>query len=168
MRKFFGLAVLIFVGTVAWRVGNALSPDALAMAVGVLFGVMAGVPTALLVMAGGRQREAAEPAARPRQSAPAHAGLPYRDHGAMQPGTWGQPSPAYASPYGQQPYSQPYPQPPVIVLAGPQGMGLGNPGPSYPNYGTNYGNSHGQPALPPPQARRFKMVGEREEWVEDW
>lgn len=49
--------LLVFVGTAGWRIGEALSPDALSMAVGVLFGVMAGVPTALLVMAGNRRRD---------------------------------------------------------------------------------------------------------------
>lgn len=56
MKRWFGLALLVFVGTAGWRIGEMLSPDALSMAVGVLFGVMAGVPTALLVMAGGRQQ----------------------------------------------------------------------------------------------------------------
>ncbi|HXF61524.1 MAG TPA: hypothetical protein VNK95_07900, partial [Caldilineaceae bacterium] len=48
------------VGTAGWRIGATLSSDALSMAVGVLFGVMAGVPAALLVLAGSRQREPVE------------------------------------------------------------------------------------------------------------
>ncbi len=56
MKRWMGLALLVFVGSAGWRIGEALSPDALSMAVGVLFGVLAGVPTALLVMAGSRRR----------------------------------------------------------------------------------------------------------------
>ena len=55
MKRWIGLAVLVFVATAGWRIGEALSPDALSMAVGILFGVLAGVPTALLVMAAPRK-----------------------------------------------------------------------------------------------------------------
>src|SRR4051794_16230253 len=55
MRRWIGLALLIFVGAAGWRIGGSLSSDALSMAVGVLFGVVAGVPTALLLMAGSRR-----------------------------------------------------------------------------------------------------------------
>ena len=100
MKRWIGMAVLVFVATAGWRIGEALSPAALSMAVGILFGVLAGVPTALLVMAGSR-REAEE---RPRQS---ERGYPVRPDGA-----WG------------QPYFPP--QPPVIVVA-PQALGPGGP-----------------------------------------
>ena len=60
MRQYIGLAALIFVGIAAWRIAGQLSADALGMAVGVLFGVMAGVPTALMVMASVRKRAAEE------------------------------------------------------------------------------------------------------------
>ncbi|NJN84899.1 MAG: hypothetical protein HC802_23170 [Caldilineaceae bacterium] len=49
------VALFIFVGCAGWRIGDMLSPDALSMAVGMFFGVMAGIPTALLVMAGSRR-----------------------------------------------------------------------------------------------------------------
>lgn len=63
--------------------------------------------------------------------------------------------PAYYGGYGQ---------PPVIVLAGngmqaPQGYGSGYPG-------------QNQYALPAPReavdVRQFKVVGEKEEWVDEW
>ena len=59
-----------FVGIAGWRIGGELSPDAMGMAIGMLFGVMAGIPTALLVLASER-REPSErrPFERP-QSAP--------------------------------------------------------------------------------------------------
>jgi hypothetical protein len=69
MKQWIGLALLVFVGTAGWRIGHALSPDALSMAVGVLFGVMAGVPTAILVMAGSRRRNVEEASTRERQRA---------------------------------------------------------------------------------------------------
>lgn len=134
MKQFFGAALLIFVAVAAWRIGGSLSADALGMAVGVIFGVVAGLPAALLVMATGRRREAE----REEQAERRKNGLP-----------------AY---YGG------YPQPPVIVLAGngmqnPQGYGSGYPG-------------QNQYALPAPRdtvdVRQFKVVGEKEEWVDEW
>ncbi|MCC6169322.1 MAG: hypothetical protein IT329_19025 [Caldilineaceae bacterium] len=142
MKLFFGTAVLVFVAVAAWRVGGALSADALGMAVGVIFGVMAGLPAALLVMASGRRRETErdDQSERRKQSLPAY-------YGGYPPG---------------------YGQPPVIVLAGngmsaPQGYGQG--------YGQGYpGQNHS--ALPAPRetvdVRQFKVVGEKEEWVDEW
>jgi hypothetical protein len=143
MKRWISLALLIFVGTAGWRVGESLSPDALSMAVGVLFGVMAGVPTALLVMAGGR-RNAEKAPGRDR-----HAG-------STAINAWNAP---YASqPYAQQ-YSQPYAQhPPIIVVAGPQGFG-GAPQ-SIPADGGWFPQER--------PARHFTVVGEQEELVEDW
>lgn len=57
MKHVMGLAVVIFIGILAWRIGGTLSSDALSMAVGVLFGVLAGIPTALLVATGYRSRD---------------------------------------------------------------------------------------------------------------
>jgi hypothetical protein len=117
------------------------------MAVGVLFGVMAGLPTALLVMAGSRRRNAEEAPMRDRQA------------GSTALNGW--------SPYPSQPYAQQYPQhyappyaqqPPIIVVAGPQGFGDALPSPS--------ANSAWFPQEQP--ARHFTVVGEREELLEDW
>ena len=145
MKQYLGLAALIFVAIAAWRIAGQLSADALGMAVGVLFGILAGVPTALLVMASGRRRAAEEETStRRRQS----QGMPQH--------------PAYYGGYGP---GYP-PQPPVIVLAAP---GMGQPG-----YPQGYGDPYGQQrmrALPAPEAvdvRQFKVVGEKEEWVDEW
>ena len=57
MRLFTLLASLAFCGFVAvatWVVGMKLSSDAISFGIGVLFGVGAGIPTALLVLAGQR------------------------------------------------------------------------------------------------------------------
>jgi hypothetical protein len=53
MRKVLVLFGLIFMAFV-WWIGTRLSADAIGLAVGVVFGVLAGVPTALLVMATSR------------------------------------------------------------------------------------------------------------------
>lgn len=135
MRQFIGVAALIVVGVAAWRVTDGMSSDAISMAVGVLFGVIAGLPAALLVMASGRRardEERDDPRRRQAQQHPAYYG------------------PGYA-------------QPPVIVLAQP-GMQQAQ------GYGSHY-DHRGRPALPAPAAvdvRQFKVVGEKEEWVDEW
>ncbi|MCB9161622.1 MAG: hypothetical protein H6644_17570 [Caldilineaceae bacterium] len=48
------IGILVIVGVLAWQIGSKLSADAIGMGVGVLFGVMAGIPTALLLMAHNR------------------------------------------------------------------------------------------------------------------
>lgn len=131
MKQWIGLALLVFVGTAGWRIGSSLSPDALSMAVGVLFGVMAGVPTALLVMASGRRRRRDDEERNERRQA-----------AAAHPAAWG--------PAG---YFPP-PQPPVIVLTGQAGaQGQMNSGWSAPGSRVE---------------RRFKVVGEQEQWAEEW
>lgn len=146
MRHYIGLAALVFVGIAAWRIAGQLSADALGMAVGILFGVMAGVPTALMVMASGRRRAAEEEETNNRR----------RQSQAMQ-------HPSHYGGYAAGGYP---PQPPVIVLAGP---GMGQPG--YPQgYGDPYGQQRSR-ALPAPEAvdvRQFKVVGEKEEWLDEW
>ena len=163
MRQFVGLAALIFVGIAAWRIAGQLRADALGMAVGVLFGVMAGVPTARMVMESSRRRATEEEETPSRR----------RQQHAMQPGMHTGLPQGYPQGMAQHPgYYQGYPpQPPVIVLAGP---GMGQPGypQGYPQQG--YGDPYGQQrmrALPAPEAvdvRQFKVVGEKEEWVDEW
>jgi hypothetical protein len=57
MRYLLSLAVAVVLGCLAWLVGSRLSTDAVGMGIGLIFGVMAGVPAALLVLAttGGRR-----------------------------------------------------------------------------------------------------------------
>lgn len=55
MRKLIGWVMLIFVGVAGWKVGENLSSDAVSMAVGLIFGVMAGIPTTLLVLSASRR-----------------------------------------------------------------------------------------------------------------
>ena len=57
MNKLRGLVIIVFVGLISIRLMNALSADAAAMAIGVLMGILAGVPTTLLGMASNRRRQ---------------------------------------------------------------------------------------------------------------
>ncbi len=143
MKRLFFLFLLVFVAVAAWRISERLSADAIGMALGVFLGVLAGIPVALVVLASARRREERTQDEMHPQGRRAQEMLP---HG----------------------YSMPVQQPPVIVLAGhgyPQMQG-----------------QHGQPGMNPqrmlpappdaqeqlPTARRFKVVGEQEEWIEEW
>lgn len=57
MKKYIVVAVLLFCAAAGWSVGQRLSSDALSMAIGVVFGILAGIPAALLVMAATRRGE---------------------------------------------------------------------------------------------------------------
>jgi hypothetical protein len=152
MKAWLGIGVLVFVGVAGWRVGGSLSPDALSMAVGVLFGVLAGVPTALLVMAGGRSRTTAEETPRMRRGERA-AGYEGGYGGGYEGG-----NPRGSYPPAYWPH-QPAP-PPVIVLAGPQGMGQG--------WGQPPALNVPQPGWTPRPDRQFTVVGDRDGLLDDW
>jgi len=134
MKRFLLLSLLTFIAVIAWRIGERMSPDAISMGLGVLLGVLAGVPTALLLLVSNRGRRGDEEA------------------GARGQGQYGH-------------YPQMAAQPPVIVITGsasaPQAL------PQQPG--------HASPARPvaagwdqPRAQRQFKVVGEREEWLEEW
>jgi hypothetical protein len=142
MKKMIGLIVLVFVGTAGWRIGNNLSSDAISMAVGIFFGVLAGIPTALLVLAADRHKS--DRTAQRREMA--HHGLTH------QQTTY----PAYGGPN----------QPPVIIL---NGAGQPMPRQQQHAYGHDEAGSAIEAAGWPQQqrpARRFKVVGEEEAWIE--
>ncbi|MCL4858694.1 MAG: hypothetical protein KJZ93_04780 [Caldilineaceae bacterium] len=94
MTRIVLLVGLLFVAVMAVRIGERLSPDAIGLGLGVLLGLLAGIPTALLVLAASRRREETDSDAR-------QAGR----RGAL----------ANGQPYGA------LPQPPVIVITGPGG-----------------------------------------------
>lgn len=153
MKKLVLLSGLTFFGIGAWRIGTQLSADAIGMALGVLFGVLAGLPVALLVLASNRRRDRHEEDFGFEEGYPGRQGR----QRALPPG------------YG---YPMPMQQPPVIVLAGgPNGMQQGN------GNGYGYGSGYPQQRMLPaphgieqemPQERRYRVVGETEEWVEEW
>jgi hypothetical protein len=57
MKHFVTITVLVLGGVAAWRIGETLSSDAISMGLGIFFGMLAGVPAALMVMAASRRRE---------------------------------------------------------------------------------------------------------------
>ena len=152
MKQLAVVTALMIAGVLAWLFASRLSADALGMAVGLLFGVLAGVPTALLVLASSRRRQHEDD----------------EDDDEAAPQGYGQ------SGYGQRAFGQPFPyQPPVIVLAAPQAAPA--PAPQWPHPQTV--DSVGYPvrqALPGPGApaasggRVFKVVGEKEEFLDEW
>jgi hypothetical protein len=172
MKQLAVVTILVVGSILAWIFGSRLSADAVGMAVGLLFGVLAGIPTALLVLASGRRRRS-------------DVEEEDEEEGAYERGGYG------AGGYGrqralpQQPYGY---QPPVIVLAAPQAAppqwSQGQP----QGYPQGYAQGHAQPypqtvdsvgypvrqALPGPGApgtpggRVFKVVGEREETLDEW
>lgn len=70
MQKLLGSFALIIIGGVVWRITDALSSDALGMALGILFGMLAGIPVTLLVLAA--QRRPPPPRAEHRPDAYRH------------------------------------------------------------------------------------------------
>jgi len=135
MRSVIGLTLVVVIGFAAWEIGGSMSSDAVAMAVGVLLGVLAGVPMALLLLGGNRRQPE-----RPERDAYSESAL----------------SPAYGR--GQWAGG-----PPVIVVTGAPG---GSQAPAQLPEPASW-------AVPPSAqmsqpARRFKVVGEREEWIDEW
>jgi len=141
VKKLIIFGFLIFVAVTGWRVAERLSADALGMLLGVLFGILAGIPAALLVLASSRRRD--ESSHDPRNAARARA-----------------------LPYGPE-YSNLPQHAPVIILAG-NGMPAQMAGQQQivsPEPQTRYA----LPALAEMSSpRHFKVVGEKEEWVEDF
>ncbi|HRJ40879.1 MAG: hypothetical protein KJZ86_16145 [Caldilineaceae bacterium] len=150
MKRLLILSALIFVGALGWRIGSAMSSDAIGIAVGVVFGVLASIPAALLLLVAGRRNER-------RQE-------------------WEGDGPRGRN--GQQPRGQYDGYPPVVIMTPPSmpmPPGQANQFAGY--YGGQNGSYLSQPnqmALPGPAGgqmpsqRQFRVVGEEEEWVEEW
>ncbi len=60
MKKLVALILIAFAVTLAVVVGNRMSTDAMAVVIGIVCGVGAGIPTSLLIMAVASRREAKE------------------------------------------------------------------------------------------------------------
>jgi hypothetical protein len=56
MKYIFGIGAFTLVAYVGWQLGGILSSDALGMALGCIFGLMAGIPMALIAMSAQKQR----------------------------------------------------------------------------------------------------------------
>ncbi|TXH50132.1 MAG: AtpZ/AtpI family protein [Desulfurellales bacterium] len=56
MRTLIKISLLTGVGAIGWWIGGRLSTDAAALALGVIFGVMGGIPIALAALASTRNQ----------------------------------------------------------------------------------------------------------------
>lgn len=138
MKQLIAVAGLIVMGAGAWFVANRLSSDALGMIVGLMFGILAGVPPAILVLIANRRRQADE------EEGP-------RGRGG----------------YGGYPALQ---QPPVIVVTGGVPQQMGANGRRAGGYEViDYPGTQALPALAGPSqgGRRYRVIGEQEEWLEE-
>lgn len=143
MKQLLVLLLPIIVALIAWGLASNLSSDALGMAVGMIFGILSGIPAALLVLAASRRRD------------------DRHDDDEDDGDDWQRPQ--MGQPYGQNCFG-----PPVIVVTGSQGA-----------QAQQYPGQYAQPQLPgqarqlpgPPaqhSERVFKVVGEKEEWLDEW
>ena len=137
MKGFWMLACLVGVGAFAWRIGGAMSPDAVSMAVGVVFGVLASIPAALLVTLVGRRE----------------AGGARRQGGTV------------FVPRGVERAEAGYP--PVVVVGPPalpdQSGASGVPVPGWPGGWQNYSDYD---VTGGPRGRQFTVVGEEDAFLD--
>lgn len=140
MRSLLLIVSILFVTGMAWQIGGRLSPDALGMALGVLFGVLAGIPMALMVLASARRRslQESEDNFQGRNGGPQYRNAPQAPVIILT----GAPA-QYA---GQHQYAATNPH---ATLDGQFRPVL--PGPTET-----------------PAPRKYKVVGEKEEWLDDF
>ncbi|MFN8465460.1 MAG: hypothetical protein U0X20_07915 [Caldilineaceae bacterium] len=148
MKQLSIVIALLVAGMLAWLFASRLSSDALGMAVGLLFGILAGIPTALLVLAEGqRRRELDDEDERCER---------YKNrqvNGLYQPPVIVLAAPAAA------------PQPPVAAQPGSYYYREVGPG----QYVKVYTDQPAQPAQPASHGeRKFKVVGERDDYIDQW
>lgn len=141
LRQLSSAAVLGFTGVMTWHVLDTLSADALAMAVGVVLGISAGLPVAVLIVAGQRQQ-------------PRDARRAQHEYGfAHEMGQRGYA--AFPGGYGAQP--------PVVVVA-PPGFAQG-----HPHSGAAFApGMHSSDLYSPPSRRRFVVVGQADGEMDEW
>lgn len=136
MKRVIILTLLVFVGVFAWRLGERISADAISMAIGIVLGVLASVPAALLMLAAHRRSGQTKP------DSP-HSANPYYSERMM--GTAG--------------------QPPIIVVAPPMmtaspggAWGQEGQGP--------WALPYAQEPVPTAPHRQFRVVGEDDSWLD--
>jgi len=166
--KFWGLVGIFLLGVVAFLLGQRLSADAVGMALGVLFGVLASIPAALLVIASGRRRSADY-----GDDDEDYDDGSY-DNGGYDNGGYGERRGRRQAAYNALPS-----QAPVIIFAPPTAQlppGYDGMVQTAANHDHHSGRGVAQPprALPGPTprtvdgGRSFKVIGEREEWITEW
>ena len=142
MKRLAIIALLIFVGFAGWRAGGVLSTDAMSMAVGVVFGVLASIPAALLILAASRRSAQPEPQPSPRPGQ--QTGFP-------------------------SPYPQGAGQMPIVIVAPPAYPGFGAPaGNQFAQLPGPQSNGWAVPSQPAHPQRAFTIVGEQSDSVDDF
>lgn len=143
MKAAVVVTVVLVIGVFAWSIANRLSADAIGMALGLGFGVLAGIPAALLVFVASRRRAPWEDEDDDELMGPQRMGyLPYGGQAPVvivTPG--GAQQPANGSYAGQENQFEQAMMAPRPALPGP---------------------SHhvGQP-------RVFRMIGEADEYIDN-
>ena len=135
MKQLVALLAVAFMVTLGVVVGTRMSSDAIAVLVGVIAGVAASIPCALLLMAVTRRRESQEDA--PYDSAP-----------------------LYGAQYEAPRYGSPRTVPPVIVVTPggtSQQLPYGSP------YGWPYAGQQPDADMQVGQRRQFRVMGYDEE-----
>jgi hypothetical protein len=61
MGRLAALTILLQLGVISWMLSRFVTADAIAMGVGLLFGVMAGIPTTLLLLMSERNKRTPVP-----------------------------------------------------------------------------------------------------------
>lgn len=95
MRRVIALAIIAFTVTLGIVVGNRLSSEAMAVVVGIVCGVLASIPTSILLLIVVRKLTA-EPAQPPQQRQPAYPPVIVINPNAGQPNQL--PNPFYDPP----------------------------------------------------------------------
>jgi len=72
MRGFIALCIIAFCAGLGVMVGNRMSSEAMAVVVGVVCGVLAGIPTSVLMLVAMRARDRRAAQAQPAQPQPHH------------------------------------------------------------------------------------------------
>jgi hypothetical protein len=145
MKTTVVVAVVLVIGVFAWSIANRLSADAIGMALGLGFGVLAGIPAALLVFVASRRRAPWEE--EDDDAMAAHQRLGYLPYGGQSP----------------------------VVIVTPGAAQQPASGAAYSgqdSYGYPMGQMQPRPALPGPshnvgQPRVFRMIGEADEYIDE-
>jgi hypothetical protein len=57
MKKFIAISALLLIAVGGWQLGASMSTDALGMALGIILGMMAGIPSALIAIVATKNNE---------------------------------------------------------------------------------------------------------------
>jgi len=137
VKQLTTIVLLVVGGVLAWRIADSLSSDAISMGMGILLGMLAGLPASLLLLYATRRRDGDE--------IQPHSVRHATDPQVSYPST-----------------------PPVIVLAG---MGtLQQPGTNVSHLLAQQSpvSTEASAWSQPRPTREYRIIGERDEALEEW